>query len=115
MSLFKANEYVGLKKLGAVGDPSYDTPTWEDYTQKRHSYGSVPGGYIVEGTLIAQPQVGKPIAICVVKSDHTDSNMFRTSSVQKILLETEFTVSFETHNSRYLMSRAQPDFDKEKQ
>lgn len=108
---FKPEDYVQISKIGSADDPHYSTPSWEEYESNKASCNSIPKDYTLEGFLMVTPEQGFPLAVKrTVRNGIEQEGFFRTSVINKILLESEFEMIFETMNSRYQMKKVLPLF-----
>ena len=104
---FKINDYVRLIKIGSVDEPYSPTPSWDAYDMGKDNIGySLPANYIAEGFIHWELEVGKALLIDrTVRNGVTAAGALRTSQVKKILEEDNYTIIFETENSRYKMQK----------
>jgi len=101
----KPRKYVKISKLSASDNPEFPTPNFENYEAgKCNGNVSIPINYWLEGYLISEPEVGKPVVVdrevrCGVKM----GGIF-TSSVVTEVTDTGFKTLNSVYNLEYIKS-----------
>jgi hypothetical protein len=91
---------VRITKINQVTDPACITPNFNDYTPGvDNGHVSLPNKYTIEGTLIEDIQLNKPVVVSRTSRNGVKSfGLFQTSPV------TEITENgFNTLNSIYVL------------
>jgi len=91
---------VKITKIKASEHPEYATPNWKDYAVGKLNGGvSIPVDYYLEGYLIREVQVGKPVLVeRISRNGEKIGGFFSTSLVTEICDN-----GFVTLNSVYKM------------
>ena len=94
----KRRSYVKITKLSASEDPVCQTPSEHEYqTLKDQAIISLPVDYWVEGYLLQEPEVDKPVVVeREIRNGIKVSGLFTTSLVVEVLED-----GFKTLNSVY--------------
>ena len=102
--MFKRFQEVTVRKMAAVQEPKFNTPSWDQYNLGMENYNaSIPIAYEVVGTLENDLVVDSSLIILRSKRNGVEvPGIMETSKVMEI---TEF--GFKTQNSEYQIELVQ--------
>lgn len=111
---FNPKDYVRITKLGAVNDPRFTSPSWDEYYENKDRCNSLPVDYSSEGLLVNVPIQGESVIIQrEIRNGVRMKGTLYTSPVMRIINESEFLMVFETENSRYQIEKVLPQIKSE--
>lgn len=98
METKKTEKYVRLRKISAVADSEFPTPSFEEYeTGKLNNNLSIPNDYWLEGWLIKEPVLGSYVVVArEIRNGVKFGGIFQSSMITQITDD-----GFKTLNSIY--------------
>ena len=93
---------IKITKITEVDNPHYPTPSLEEYEDEYYEKYTLPNEYSASGYLLEQITIGKTCKIAKqLRHNNRSIGFITTSIVQKISLEDNNVIIFETMNSVY--------------
>lgn len=107
---FQVNDYVKVEKIGAVDDPEFRTPDWDEFTPGAiNDDMSLPVEYTCTGVVAQPPEEGKCFFIWRDTRNGVEvPGYLQTSRIAKVTSVNEVEVLVETQNSKYRVTKIPP-------